>query len=65
MARATYRNWHAIFSYISTNRLLKESECDYIHLQNDFICLSPEQDSRFHKAVEDVIGNLGSKRLMV
>lgn len=65
LERATYRNWHTIFTYISNKKPLSEEECDYIHLQNDFINLTGEQDTYFHKAVEDGLRKLNMKLLQV
>lgn len=65
MDRAPYRNWHEVFTYVENERHLEESENDFIHLEGDFIILSGQQDTAFHKYVEDVIGRMGGKPLEV
>jgi hypothetical protein len=65
MERATHRNWHAVFTYIWNEKPIDESEADYILVQNDFVTLSKDQDSDFHKKVEDALRQLKSKRLKV
>lgn len=64
MERPTYRNWHAVFSYIWNEKPIDESEADYILVQNDFVTLSKDQDSDFHKKVGDALRKLNNSKCL-
>jgi len=65
MERPSDRNYYALRNYLWNEKAIVLSEIKFADLRDDFVVLSPEQDSPFHAFVEGLIAKTHSSHLKV